>query len=68
MLMPGSFFRDYKDIDLYVGGALENKMKTFKYLLGIQFFHWRFGDRFYFEHSGQAGSFNIGIPQVILSR
>jgi hypothetical protein len=33
---------------------------TFACLNGIQFHHWKYGDRFYFEHGGEAGSFTIG--------
>ena len=51
------FFRDPRDVDLYVGGVLEKDLMTFKRLLGMQFYHWKFGDRYYFEHSGQPGSF-----------
>lgn len=58
---------DFRDIDLFIGGLSENKAfgsilgPTFGCLNGIQFHHWKFGDRFYFEHGGEAGSFNIGM-------
>lgn len=30
---------------------------TFACMLGIQYYHLKFGDRYYFEHGGQSGSF-----------
>lgn len=59
-------YSDFRDIDLFIGGLSEVKAfgsilgPTFGCLNGIQFHHWKFGDRFYFEHGGEAGSFNIG--------
>ncbi len=59
-------FRHYRDIDLFVGGLSESESlgsilgPTFACLNGIQFHHWKYGDRFYFEHGGEAGSFTIG--------
>ncbi|KAI2800768.1 hypothetical protein BLOT_012340 [Blomia tropicalis] len=58
-------YSDYRDVDLFVGGLSETKAfgsilgPTFGCLNGIQFHHWKFGDRFYFEHGGEAGSFTI---------
>ena len=60
-------FRDFTDIDLFVGGALEEGIQTFKHLNALQFYHWKFGDRFYFEHSKQAGSFTRGGSNFIQS-
>ena len=64
--------RNVEDIDLFVGGLSENKAfgsilgPTFGCLNGIQFFHWKYGDRFYFEHGGEAGSFTHGeLPMVV---
>ncbi|XP_054154519.1 peroxidase-like [Oppia nitens] len=60
-------YKDYKDIDLIIGGLAERHMHgsnigpTFACMIGIQFYHLKFGDRFYFEHGDQAGSFTIGI-------
>ncbi|KAH7644884.1 salivary peroxidase/catechol oxidase [Dermatophagoides farinae] len=60
-----AIYADFRDIDLFIGGLSENKAfgsilgPTFGCLNGIQFHHWKFGDRFYFEHGGEAGSFNI---------
>lgn len=59
-------FRHYRDIDLFVGGLSETESlgsilgPTFACLNGIQFHHWKYGDRFYFEHGGEAGSFTLG--------
>jgi peroxidase len=56
-------YREVSDIDLFVGGLSENRAfgsilgPTFACLNGIQFHHWKYGDRFYFEHGGEAGSF-----------
>ncbi|KAJ6215754.1 hypothetical protein RDWZM_010254 [Blomia tropicalis] len=56
-------YRHFRDIDVYLGGLLEYHLKgarvgpTFACLIGIQFYHWKYGDRFYFEHGGEAGSF-----------
>uniref|UniRef100_A0A147BFY3 Putative peroxinectin n=2 Tax=Ixodes ricinus TaxID=34613 RepID=A0A147BFY3_IXORI len=51
------------DIDLFTGGVSEYSLPggvvgpTFGCILGIQFWRLKYGDRFYFEHGGQAGSF-----------
>ena len=64
-----NLFRDWRDVDLFVGGLAETHINgsllgpTFGCLLGIQFYQWKFGDRFYFEHFGQSGSFTKGCPQ-----
>lgn len=52
-----------RDLELFIGGLAENKMKgslmgpTFACLNGIQFHHTKFGDRYFYEHGGEAGSF-----------
>ncbi|KAL3202112.1 hypothetical protein MRX96_042685 [Rhipicephalus microplus] len=54
------------DIDLFTGGVSEYSLPggvvgpTFGCILGIQFWRLKYGDRFYFEHGGQAGSFTPG--------
>ena len=64
-------FRNVKDIDLFVGGLAEKPMNgsilgpTFSCLIGIQVYHWKWGDRFYFEHGGQSGSFTLGIKHKL---
>ena len=30
----------------------------------MQFYHLKFGDRFYFEHGGEVGSFKPGIKNI----
>lgn len=34
---------------------------TFGCLVGIQYYHLKFGDRYYYEHGDQSGSFTIGL-------
>ncbi|CAG2103867.1 unnamed protein product, partial [Medioppia subpectinata] len=61
-------YKDFRDIDLIVGGLAETVMEsstlgpTLGCINGIQFHHFKFGDRFFYEHSSQAGSFSIGLP------
>lgn len=51
------------DIDLFTGGITETSVQgglvgpTFACILGNTFRNLKFGDRFYYEHEGQAGSF-----------
>ncbi|XP_054158735.1 peroxidase-like [Oppia nitens] len=59
-----SLYKHFKDIDLFVGGLHEVHVgggsalgPTFSCLNAIQFHHWKYGDRYYFEHGKQAGSF-----------
>jgi peroxidase len=56
------------DIELYVGGMLEMKAKdalvgpTFQCLIAEAFYRYKFGDRFFYEHSGHLPSeFTKGI-------
>ncbi|XP_027203202.2 peroxidase-like [Dermatophagoides pteronyssinus] len=64
-------YRHYRDIDPFVGGLMEYHLKgsrvgpTFGCLIGIQFYHWKYGDRFYFEHGGEVGSFTPAQLQEI---
>ena len=59
--------RNWKDIDLFVGGISERLIAgaafgpTFACINGIQFYNFKFGDRFYFEHGYQSGSLSPGI-------
>lgn len=52
-----------ENIDLFTGGMSERHFPeadigpTFACINGIQYYHLKFGDRYYFEHRGQAGSF-----------
>ncbi|XP_015912051.1 peroxidase-like [Parasteatoda tepidariorum] len=56
-------YEDVRDIDLFSGGLAERPVlgavigPTFTCIVGIQFYHLKYGDRFYFEHGGQTGSF-----------
>lgn len=53
------------DIELYVGGHYERKVEgavvgsTFASIIGLQFHNLKFGDRFFYEHANQDGSFNV---------
>ncbi|CAG2103066.1 unnamed protein product, partial [Medioppia subpectinata] len=67
-------YKDFRDIDLIVGGLAETVMEgstlgpTLACINGIQFYHFKFGDRFFYEHSSQAGSFTIAQLDNIKSR
>ncbi|XP_071035495.1 chorion peroxidase [Parasteatoda tepidariorum] len=56
-------YEDVRDIDLFSGGMAERPNQgavigpTFTCIIGVQFYHLKYGDRFFFEHGGQAGSF-----------
>ncbi|CAL1280045.1 unnamed protein product [Larinioides sclopetarius] len=56
-------YEDVRDIDLFSGGLAERPNQgavvgpTFTCIIGIQFYHLKYGDRFFFEHGGQVGSF-----------
>lgn len=57
-------YRCVENIDLFSGGMAERHFPgadtgpTFACVNGIQYNHLKFGDRYFFEHGGQAGSFN----------
>jgi len=56
-------YADVRDIDFYSGGMSEKKFPdasvgpTFACVLGIQYYHLKFGDRYFYSHGYQAGSF-----------
>lgn len=58
-----SLYTTPNDIDLFTGGLVENPVAgglsgtTFNCLKGVQFARAKFGDRFFFTHGNQAGSF-----------
>ncbi|CAG2115382.1 unnamed protein product, partial [Medioppia subpectinata] len=58
-------YKSWADIDLYIAGIAEKHYvdadvgPTFACILGIQYYHIKFGDRYYYEHGNQAGSFNL---------
>ena len=67
------FCSNIEDIDLYIGGVSERHFidasigPTFGCLIGIQFYHIKFGDRYYYEHGNQYGSFTLGILLTIVA-
>jgi peroxidase len=58
-----NLYERVEDIDLFSGGLAERPNQgavvgpTFTCILGMQFYHLKYGDRFYFEHGSQVGSF-----------
>lgn len=66
-------YEHVEDIDLFSGGISELPLidgivgPTFACIMGIQFNHLKFGDRFYFEHGGQDGSFTDGKFSGLMS-
>lgn len=58
-----SMYKAPVDIDLYIGILFEYPLKgaligpTAACIWGIQFYRLKYGDRYYFEHKDQAGSF-----------
>ncbi|XP_040073574.3 chorion peroxidase-like [Ixodes scapularis] len=61
-----ALYADVRDIDLFSAGISERSVPggvvgpTFACILGHMFQRLRFGDRFWFEHKDQAGSFTSG--------
>ncbi|UYV75987.1 hypothetical protein LAZ67_13002034 [Cordylochernes scorpioides] len=59
-------YRDVRDVDSLAGGMSEYPLEgglmgpTFTCILAEGMRRIKFGDRFYFEHGGQVGSFNTG--------
>ncbi|CAN7937954.1 unnamed protein product, partial [Ixodes hexagonus] len=59
-------YDDVRDIDLFSGGISEYAVPgtaigpTFSCIVAEMFHKLKFGDRFYYEHGGQAGSFTQG--------
>jgi len=62
------------DIDIYSGGLMEERVQggqcgpTFACLMGIQFQRLKYGDRFFFTHSDQTGSFTQVQLQALRKR
>ncbi|RWS28959.1 peroxidasin-like protein [Leptotrombidium deliense] len=56
-------YKSVYDIDLFTAGLMEYPLPgaavgpTFTCLIGIQMYNLKFGDRFWFEHENQVGSF-----------
>ena len=67
-----SIYNDVNDIDSFVGSLLERPVPggmtgpTNQCIISQQFFRWKNGDRFYYEHGNQSGSFTIGNQEVAL--
>lgn len=59
------YYKNVEDVDLYVGGHYERKVEnalvgpTFGTIIGIQFHNIKYGDRFFYEHGNQVGSFKV---------
>ncbi len=64
-------YEHVEDIDLFSGGISELPLidgivgPTFACIMGIQFNHLKYGDRYYFEHGNQDGSFTEGKLDAI---
>ncbi|CAN8025603.1 unnamed protein product [Ixodes persulcatus] len=58
-----TIYKDVRDIDLFTAGISEKRVSggivgpTFGCILGTMFQRFKLGDRFYYEHEKQAGSF-----------
>lgn len=59
-------YKDVDEIELYVGGILENAVDdaivgpTFQCLIGEAFYRYKYGDRFFYEHKNVMGQFTKG--------
>ena len=64
-------YEHVEDIDLYVGMVMETPKDdaligdTFLCLIGDTFARIKYGDRFFYDLEGQAGSFTIGTYNEI---
>ncbi|XP_049275798.1 chorion peroxidase [Rhipicephalus sanguineus] len=64
-------YADVRDVDLFSAGLAEGTLPasmvgpTFACLIGPMFRRLKYGDRFYYEHGGQAGSFTPGQLRTI---
>ena len=60
------FYKSVDDIDLFSAGLAEYPLPgaavgpTFTCIIGIQMYNLKYGDRFWFEHKDQVGSFTPG--------
>lgn len=58
-------YKYVEDVELYVGGHYERKISdilvgpTFATIIAIQFHNTKYGDRFFYEHGDQVGSFKM---------
>lgn len=59
------YYKFVEDVELYVGGRFERKAgdalvgPTFASIIGLQFHNVKYGDRFFYEHGSQTGSFEV---------
>lgn len=57
------FYKSIEDVDLFTAGLAEYPLPgaavgpTFTCIIGIQMYNLKYGDRFWFEHKDQVGSF-----------
>ncbi|KAG8181172.1 hypothetical protein JTE90_010945 [Oedothorax gibbosus] len=73
-----NLYKDVLDVDLFAGALMENIIPgsqlgpTSAAIVSMQFNNIKFGDRFYFEHEGEAGSFSPdqreSVKKVTLAR
>ncbi|XP_077497453.1 chorion peroxidase-like [Amblyomma americanum] len=69
-----SLYEDVRDVDLFSAGLAERKLPlsmvgpTFSCMIGPMFRRLKFGDRFFYEHGGQAGSFTPGKYPLPLTK
>ncbi|RWS29259.1 Peroxidase-like protein [Leptotrombidium deliense] len=67
-------YKHVMDIDLYAGGLSERHAvdadvgPTFGCILGVQYYHLKFGDRFFYTHGHQAGSFTLSQYFLLLKQ
>lgn len=60
-----TYYKYVEDVDLYIGGNYERKLSyalvgpTFGNIIALQFHNVKYGDRFFYEHENQVGSFKI---------
>ncbi|KAH9363569.1 hypothetical protein HPB48_021150 [Haemaphysalis longicornis] len=65
-ILRAFYYRNVLDIDLYSGGLSEKAIngsqmgETFACIVRDAFKRLKFGDRFYYEHENQSGSFTQG--------
>ena len=67
-----SLYEHVDDVDLFVGGSLENKLPgsllgpTFQCIIGEQFYRSRVGDKYFYNNKNFKHSFTKGIYERIM--